>query len=193
MQLLKGRLWPLAVVGLCVCLMPSAVAQLEPPLQLSATAIGQAGTAAGKSFGLDIYITGITSDQQVQEYAATLRSKGQDRLVNALEKAGDVGRVAPVGSVGSGFRIVRIHPQKDGVAHIIMATNRPMSFGELYQGTRSRDYPIGIVTLTSTRTAMEQGCCMAPAKSSSTKRVSWKSSISGRSRSDWRTYAVKNN
>ena len=147
MQLLKGRLWPLAVVGLCVCLMPSAVAQLEPPLQLSATAIGQAGTAAGKSFGLDIYITGITSDQQVQEYAATLRSKGQDRLVNALEKAGDVGRVAPVGSVGSSFRIVRIHPQKDGVAHIIMATNRPMSFGELYQGTRSRDYPIGIVTL----------------------------------------------
>jgi len=29
----------------------------------------------------------------------------------------------------------------------VLATDRPISFPELYNGTRSRDYPIGIVVL----------------------------------------------
>ena len=49
--------------------------------------MGQAGAAAGKSSGVTIYLTGFTSDQGIQEYAATLKSKGQDGLVSALEKA----------------------------------------------------------------------------------------------------------
>lgn len=124
-----------------------ALGETELPAQFSATAIGQAGVVSGKSFGITIYVTGTTSDQQEQEFMATLKNKGQNGLVSALEKAQDVGRVAPVGTTGTGFRIVRLESQQDGGTHIIMATNRPISFRELYQGTRSRDYPIGIVTL----------------------------------------------
>jgi hypothetical protein len=122
-------------------------AGIDLPQQYSATAIGQAGTVAGKTFGVTIYVTGLTSDQQRQELMATLKNKGQDALVSALEKLNDLGRVAPVGSVGTGFRYVRAEKTADGGLHITMATNRPISFGELYNSTRSRDYPIGIVTL----------------------------------------------
>ncbi|MGC1477102.1 MAG: hypothetical protein WA804_14745, partial [Terriglobales bacterium] len=115
--------------------------------QYAATAFGQSGSVAGKSFSLNIYVEGLTSDGEVEELAATLRHQGQDGLISAMEKINDKGRVAPTGSVGTGMRIVRIHPTKDGGQHIVLATNRPISFPELYNGTRSTNYKIGIVVL----------------------------------------------
>jgi hypothetical protein len=121
--------------------------QPDLPAQYAATAIGQSGSVAGKSFGLNVYVEGLTPDGEVEELAATLRHQGQDGLISALEKVNDKGRVAPTGSVGTGMRIVRIHPTKDGGQHIVLATNRPISFPELYNGTRSTNYKIGIVVL----------------------------------------------
>jgi hypothetical protein len=127
-----------------------SVAQDAPapvPAQYSAVAFGQAGAAAGKSFGLTIYVDGISPDGDVDELIGTLKQKGQDGLVSAMEKMKDLGRVAPTGSVGTGMRVVLVRPNPDGGQHIVLATNRPITFAELYNGTRSRDYPIGIVVL----------------------------------------------
>jgi len=121
--------------------------QPNVPAQYAATAIGQAGVAAGKSFGLTVYVQDLTSNGEIQELVSTLKHKGQDGLVSALEDTKDKGRVAPNGSVGTGMRVVRIHPTKDGGQHIVLATNRPISFPELYNGTRSTTYKIGIVVL----------------------------------------------
>jgi hypothetical protein len=117
------------------------------PRQFAATAFGQAGAMAGKSFGANIYITAWTTDQQVQDYISVLKEKGPDGLVKAMEKTSDVGRLSPTGFVGSGFRFARYRPTADGGLHIVMVTNRPMSFGELYRGGRSLDYQFGIVVL----------------------------------------------
>ena len=117
------------------------------PRQFSMTAFDQAGTMAGKSFGANIYITGWTTDQQVQDYIRLLKEKGPDGLVSAMEKTSDVGRFSPTGFVGSGFRFARYRPTADGGLHIVMVTNRPMSFGELYHGGRSTSYQFGIVVL----------------------------------------------
>ncbi len=149
------RLPILAVAGLFVYLAVShAAAQTEQPkplpdlpAQYSAVAIGQSGPASGKTFGLTIYVQEVTSDGQIQELVSTLKHKGQDGLVSALEDIKDKGRVAPIGSVGTGMRVVRIHPTKEGGLHIVLATNRPISFPELYNATRSTQYKIGIVTL----------------------------------------------
>jgi hypothetical protein len=117
------------------------------PRQFAATAFGQAGSMAGKSFGVTVYITAWTSDDQVKDYVSVLKEKGPNGLVSAMEKANDVGRLSPAGFVGSGFRFARFRPTANGGAHIVMVTNRPMSFGELYNGTRSTDYQFGIVVL----------------------------------------------
>jgi hypothetical protein len=117
------------------------------PRQFSATAFGQAGTMAGKSFGLNLYITGWTTDQQVNDYIGVLKEKGPDGLVRAMEKTSDVGRLSPTGFVGSGFRFARYRPTANGGLHIVMVTNRPMSFGELYHSGRSTSYQFGIVVL----------------------------------------------
>jgi hypothetical protein len=117
------------------------------PRQFSATAFGDAGVMAGKSFGLDLYITAWTTDQQVKDYVGVLKEKGPDGLVSAMEKAGDVGRLSPTGFVGSSFRFARYNTTPNGGLHIVMVTNRPMSFGELYRSGRSTDYQFGIVVL----------------------------------------------
>jgi hypothetical protein len=144
----------IALAGLLLCSMFSiGVAAQEPmagpklPAQYAAVAVGQAGSAAGKTFGLTIYVEGLTTTGERDELLGTLKQKGQDGVVSAMEDMKDKGRVAPTGSVGTGMRFVRMYPGKNGGQHIILATNRPIAFGELYNGTRSRDYPIGIVTL----------------------------------------------
>jgi hypothetical protein len=136
------------------CTLSNALAQSgdnkplsDLPRQFAATAFGQAGSMAGKSFGANIYVTSWTSDQQVQDYISVLKEKGPDGLVSAMEKISDVGRLSPTGFVGSGFHFARFRPTADGGLHIVMATNRPMSFGELYGGGRSTDYQFGIVVL----------------------------------------------
>jgi hypothetical protein len=117
------------------------------PRQFAATAFGQAGSLAGKSFGLTVYITGWTTDDQVKNYISVLKEKGPDGLVSAMDKTDDVGRIAPVGYVGNGFRFARYRPTADGGLHIVMVTNRRMSFGELYRSGRSTDYQFGIIVL----------------------------------------------
>lgn len=119
----------------------------ELPRQFSATAFGDAGVMAGKSFDLDLYITAWTTDQQVKDYVGVLKEKGSNGLVSAMEKADDVGRLSPTGFVGSTFRFARYNTTPNGGLHIVTVTNRPMSFGELYRSGRSTDYQFGIVVL----------------------------------------------
>jgi hypothetical protein len=144
---LKSFAAPLVLAALCL---PSARAQ-EPkppvPAQYAATAFGQSGSLAGKSFGMNLYIDGTTPNGDVDELIGILKQKGQDGLVSKFADTKDLGRVSPTGSVGTGMRFVRIHAGKNGGLHIVMATDRPISFPELWNGTRSRDYPIGIVVL----------------------------------------------
>jgi hypothetical protein len=125
----------------------TAAAAPPVPAQYAATAFGQSGAIAGKSFGLSVYVDAVTSDSEIQELVGILRQKGQSGLVSAMEDMKEKGRVAPTGVVGTGMRIVRMRPGKNGGLHIVMATDRPITFGELYNSTRSRDYPVGIVVL----------------------------------------------
>jgi len=136
---------------LCFALSVATAQDTKPvapiPAQYAATAVGQAGGAAGKTFGLTVYVEGLTSDGEVQELLGILKQKGQNGVVSAMEDVKDKGRVAPTGNVGTGMRFVRIRPNKQGGFHIVLVTNRPITFGELYNSTRSRDYPFGIVVL----------------------------------------------
>jgi hypothetical protein len=129
----------------------SGAAAQEPtasvPAQYSATAFGQSGGAAGKSFGMNIYIEQTSTSGEISELLGILQSKGQDGLVRALEKLNDKGRVAPIGSTGTGMKAITIRSAANGGQHIVLATTRWLSFTELIRGTRSKDYPIGIVVL----------------------------------------------
>ena len=119
----------------------------ELPAKYAATAVGQAGSVAGKSFGLSVYVEGLTSTGELEELAATLKNKGEDGLEKAMDDMKDKGRVSPVASTGTTMRVVRIRLRKDGGQRITLVTNRPISFAEVRNSSRSRDYRFAIVVL----------------------------------------------
>src|SRR5271154_4045668 len=144
-----------AVLGMLLCsIVSGAAAQTTAPAaaptvpaQYAATAIGQGGVAAGKTFGLKIYIDAVTPDGQFQELVGTLKAKGQSGLVDKMQDMKDIGRISPDASVGTGVRVIQISAGKNGGEHIVMATDRNITFAELYNGTRSRDYPLAFLVL----------------------------------------------
>jgi hypothetical protein len=145
------RLLTLVVIPLCAANLIAQAADTDArfglPLQFAGTAFGQSGAAAGKSFGFAVFITDWTTDQQVKDFTDRLREDGPDGLGKALDKTKDVGRVSPTGFVGNSFRFARATPTPDGGMHIVMVTDRPMSFWERYNSGRSTQYPFGIVVL----------------------------------------------
>ncbi|HUB29207.1 MAG TPA: hypothetical protein VL967_05895 [Terracidiphilus sp.] len=122
-------------------------APLALPLQFAGTAFGQAGAAAGKSFGFTVFIDQWTTDDQAKEFMDTLKENGPDALVKAFGKTKDVGRVSPTGFTGNSFRFARWRPTPGGGMHIVMVTDRPMRFWEVYNSGRSTTYPFGIIVL----------------------------------------------
>jgi hypothetical protein len=141
MKMLR-RLLLLAVIPLCAA--ASLVAQKADtdssfalPLQFAGTAFGQAGVAAGKSFGFTVYITDWTTDQQTTDFVNTLKQNGPDGLSKAFDKTKDVGRVSPTGFVGNSFRFARATATPDGGRRIVMVTDRP---NEVLGGVQRRPF-----------------------------------------------------
>ena len=73
------RLRLLPAILLVTCAIVPAARTQEPkpdvPAQYAATAFGEAGAAAGKSFGLNIYLDSVTSDADIQELVGILRKE----------------------------------------------------------------------------------------------------------------------
>jgi hypothetical protein len=145
------RLLTLVVIPLCAASLIAQAAdtgaRFSLPLQFAGTAFGQAGAAAGKSFGFTVFITDWTTDQQVKDFTDTLRENGPNGLEKAFDKTKEVGRVSPTGFVGNSFRFARATPTPGGGRRIVMVTDRPMSFWERYNSGRSTQYPFGIIVL----------------------------------------------
>lgn len=136
------------VVGLLSAMffVSAGKAQDNPlPYAYTAVAIGTGGAVGGKTVGFDVRITKWTTDEEIQKYAQLLKEKGQDALRRELEKQ-DVGRVNPTGSVGNQIAVARRHVQGEKTIVTIL-TARIMSFGELYKGGRSTDYPFSLITV----------------------------------------------
>ena len=76
------------------------------PDSYSGVIIGTGGTVGGKTVGFNFNVNAYTSDDELQNFATLLKEKGQDALLNALQKQ-DKGQFSPTGSVGTQIAIAR--------------------------------------------------------------------------------------
>ncbi|HET8783635.1 MAG TPA: hypothetical protein VFM63_14515 [Pyrinomonadaceae bacterium] len=108
---------------------------------------GPAMVGAGARTNVDLYLDSYTSDAEAKSMAAALLEGGSDHLLKALEKADTRGKVRLVGRAGFyDFKLVRSH-QMEGGRRVYAIGDRPMGFLEMYAGSRSQDYPFGILQL----------------------------------------------
>jgi hypothetical protein len=134
----------------------------QKPEAYSAVAMGTGGSVGGRTMQFDFRVTKYTTDEEVQEFAALLKNKGQDALRSALEKE-DRGRLNPVGSVGNQIAVARKR-QHGSDTIITIVTARTMPFIELYNGGRSTDYPFGYLQVKLNAKGEGTGHLMAAAR-----------------------------
>jgi hypothetical protein len=110
-------------------------------LRLNAFAVNLSGIGRTRSEPLEIVIDRWSSDAQHDKLLQILKSKGSDRLLDALQalKPG-AGFIRTTTSLGWHIQYAREHPLPDGGRRIVFATDRPMSFFEIRNRTRSADY-----------------------------------------------------
>ena len=100
---------------------------------------------------VDIRVKAYTDDDKTQQFASALMEGGQTALTKALEKSDDIGSIQMTGRVGFyDFKLIRSRNTPTG-RRIVAVCDRPLQFGEVYGGTRSSDYTIGIMILDLTK------------------------------------------
>jgi hypothetical protein len=110
----------------------------EAVLSLHCFAVNLTGGQAGT---IDITIERWSTDDERTKLRDILVEKGGDSLLTALQKIRPrTGFIRTSGSLGWDVYFAREVPLPSGGRRVIIATDRPMSFWELRNDTRSTDY-----------------------------------------------------
>ena len=73
--------------------------------------------------------------------------KANDMLLRALQKMPKVGHIRTPQTLAWDLRYARQGPLEDGGRRIVVATDRPIGFGESANRARTMDYPFTIVEM----------------------------------------------
>ena len=136
----------LFAVGLGLVLQTETIAlaqgsRLPKPILIQATAMGQS-TQMGRLFSVNIHINELSTASDQKALLEAFQAKGNEGLVNAVSKMSGKGRIAITGTLGYDVNYIRRFKQPDGSIVLRMVTDRPITFGEAWGDTRSRDYDL---------------------------------------------------
>ncbi len=139
-------------------------------MTIQATAMGTS-TQLGKMLNVVIYIEQFSTLDDRKALIDAFARSGQDGLVNVLEDMKPKGRVRfSSGGVGNDVKYIIELPSENGRRRIRLVTDRNLAFGELYAGTRSRDYSVGAIELVLTPDGKGSGTVLPACKLSIDKK-----------------------
>lgn len=102
---------------------------------------------AGAATPIQIAVDRWSSDAERDKLMNVMLTKGPNALLDALQDAPRVGYIRTNTSLGWDLHFARKVPGKDGGEQIILATDRPMSFSETWNQSRTVDYPFTVIEL----------------------------------------------
>jgi hypothetical protein len=148
MKNLKKVIFAMAgIVGIMMFTSPSSSAQKLPKsIYIQAQAMGQS-TQLGRTFNITLIIEEFSTPDDQQALLAAFNEKKNEGLVNALDKMHAKGRMAITGTLGYDVAYIRQWKQPDGSTKYRLVTDRPITFGEAWGNTRSRDYSLSGVEI----------------------------------------------
>jgi hypothetical protein len=76
-----------------------------------------------------------TTDDERRNFLTILHDKGQPALMEAMQKAQPVGYIRLANSRGYELKFARSNSLPDGVRQVVVALDRPLSFGEVLGST----------------------------------------------------------
>ena len=148
------------VLGLALA---GTIAKAQDRMTIQATAMGTS-TQLGRIYNVNIIIEALSSTEDRNALIAGFKRSGQDGLVSVLEDMKPKGRVRfASGGVGNDIKYIIELPSKSG-RRFRLVTDRNLAFGELYNGTRSRDYSVGAIDLLLTPDGKGSGTVLPACK-----------------------------
>ena len=119
-------------------LSPRTVAAQDVPVTIEAVAVSLGGpTMRSGTAQVTLRIDRWSTDQDLARLKDAVVEKGDDALLNALQRTKSVGRLSTDGSLGWDIHYAQRVALPGGGWRIAFATDRPMGFGERINGTRS--------------------------------------------------------
>ena len=137
--------------------------QAQGRMTIQATAMGTS-TQLGRIYSVNIHIEQFSTPDDRKALIDAFKRSGQDGLVDVLEDMKPKGRVRfASGGVGNDVKYIIELPSKSG-RRFRLVTDRNIAFGELYAGTRSRDYSVGAIELALTPDGKGSGTVLPACK-----------------------------
>ena len=139
------------------------IANAQGRMTIQATAMGTS-TQMGKMIDVNILIEQFSTPDDRKALVDAFARSGQEGLVRVLEDMKPKGRVRfAKGGVGNDVKYIMELPSENG-RRFRLVTDRNLAFGELYAGTRSRDYSVGAIELLLTPDGKGSGTVLPACK-----------------------------
>ena len=140
--------------------MPRLLRFVIPTLALAALGLSHASaqtaerfTAAainmnnGSSGTIEMVVNRWSTDAERDRLMAVLLEKGPDKLLDELQKLPRVGFIRTPNSIGYDLHYARKASGEDGGEHVVLATDRYITFWEAVNRPRTIDYPFTLIEL----------------------------------------------
>lgn len=149
----------MAVCVAAIAVVPiAAQSNMARPEKFTAFAVNASNvTARAQTSPVDITINRWSTDADRDRLIAILRSKGQDALLEALQKMPVVGYMNTPGSLRYDLRFARERALPEGGRSIVLATDRYIGSWEAANRPRTIDYPFTIIQLQLDKTGHGMG------------------------------------
>ena len=126
----------------------TAQSNMAHPEKFTAYAINSSNmTARAQASQVDITINRWSTDADRDRLLQILRSKGQDALLDALQKMPVVGYINTPGSLRYDLHFARQIPAAEGGRRIVLGTDRYIGSWEAANRPRTVDYPFTVIEL----------------------------------------------
>ncbi|CAN5882711.1 hypothetical protein BH24ACI4_BH24ACI4_21900 [soil metagenome] len=146
----SARHLPVLLIACGVLLLPAQGARAQsnaPAEEFTAFAVHMGTIRSGETGQLVIQINRWNSEAEQEALMSALREKGQQGMISAFRKSRPVGTIRSLHSVGYDLQLAYQEPGPDGGRRIIIATDRPVGFGEATNRPQSMDYPFSVIEL----------------------------------------------
>ena len=132
-------------------------------MTIQATVTGT-GTQLGQMYDINILIERFSTPEEQKALIDAFKRSGQDGLIGVLEDMKPKGRVRfSSGGVGNDIKHIIELPSDNG-RRLRLVTDRNLSFYELRNSTRSRDYSVGAIELVLTPDGKGSGTVLPACK-----------------------------
>jgi hypothetical protein len=125
----------------------AVAAQAQEPLRLRAYAVQTGQVPGDRASVVDLTITRWSTDDERQDLIKIFRMNGSDALFDALQDADSVGSLRTPDSAAWDLHYAIQIPLEGGGRRIILATDRPIGFWEVYENSRSVSYHFTLIEI----------------------------------------------